>query len=162
MGCNCFCKWRWVRLNICKNNKVEIIRTKLSVVFCCRTLMTFILAVASWVWFKEKVLVVQVVGILVGAVGVIMVYQKDIFPGLFYDKSHDNAKHFFLNDERSNATYTISNHSFQIFGMSSYVYGVVLAVMASFVTAGKHLFPVYNRKSNKVACDSRQTGHWWI
>lgn len=39
---------------------------------------TSLLALISWTWYKQKILVVQVVAILLGAAGVLMVYERDI------------------------------------------------------------------------------------
>ena len=51
--------------------------------------MLIIMAVISWTFYKQNIIMVQIVAMSLGIAGVIMVFQREIYPNTFdWNKLH--------------------------------------------------------------------------
>ena len=93
-----------------------------------------IMAVISWTYYKQKILMVQIVAILLGMAGVLMVFQREIFTTA--DNVNGVDLHCLNVTSRTDESCADSG---TVFGMSFLAFGLVLAVGSSVTGASKFI-----------------------
>ena len=92
-----------------------------------------IMAIISWTYYKQKILVVQIVAILLGMAGVLMVFQREIFSTADVNGMDLDCLNV------TNRTVENCVDSRRVFGMSFLAFGLVLAVGSSVSGVGKFI-----------------------